>query len=56
VARYLGVPLVLVADPDRETIAVHTPDGKERTLRIGDVLDGGDALPGFRVPVERFFR
>jgi Uma2 family endonuclease len=50
-----GVPLVLVADPDRTTVAVHTPDGQVRILGIDDVLDGGDVLPGFRVPVARFF-
>jgi Uma2 family endonuclease len=51
-----GVPLVLVADPVAETIRVRTPEGRDETLGIDDVLDGGDALPGFRVPVARFFR
>jgi Uma2 family endonuclease len=51
-----GVRLVLVADPDREAVRVRTPEGRDETLGIGDELDGGDALPGFRVPVARFFR
>jgi Uma2 family endonuclease len=51
-----GVRLVLVADPGRETIRVRTPEGRDETLAVDDVLDGGDALPGFRVPVARFFR
>jgi Uma2 family endonuclease len=51
-----GVRLVLVADPDRETIRVRTPEGKDETLGIGDELDGGEVLPGFRVPVARFIR
>ena len=51
-----GVRLVLVADPDRTTIRARTPEGGDWTLGIDDVLDGGDVLPGFRVPVARFFR
>jgi Uma2 family endonuclease len=51
-----GVPLVLVADTDRETISAHTPDGRVRIYRIGEDLDGGYVLPGFRVPVAEFFK
>jgi Uma2 family endonuclease len=51
-----GVRLVLAADPGPMTIRVRTPEGRDETLGIDDVLDGGDALPGFRVPVARFFR
>jgi Uma2 family endonuclease len=51
-----GVPLVLVADTDDETISAHTPDGRVRVYRVGDDLDGGDVLPGFRVPVAEFFK
>jgi Uma2 family endonuclease len=50
-----GVPLVLVADTDKETISASTPDGTVRIYRVGDVLDGGDVLPGFRVPVAVLF-
>jgi Uma2 family endonuclease len=50
-----GVPLVWIADTDRETIAAHTPDGRVRVYRVGEDLDGGDVLPGFRVPVTAFF-
>lgn len=51
-----GVPLVLVANPSRETVSARTPDGRERVFGIDDVLDLADVLPGFRVPVARFFR
>lgn len=51
-----GVGMVLVANSIRQTIAIHTPDGQVRILRMGDELDGGDVLPGFRVPVAKFFR
>jgi Uma2 family endonuclease len=58
VVIYLGAGsrLVLVADPGPKTIRVRTPEGRDETLGIDDVLDGGDVLPGFRVPVARFFR
>ncbi|MEA2528077.1 MAG: hypothetical protein QOF73_5304 [Thermomicrobiales bacterium] len=46
-----SVRLVLVANPSHKTISVRTPGGSERNLGIG----GGDALPGFLVPVARLF-
>jgi len=50
-----GVRLVLVADPTRKTIAAHTADGRVRVYHIGDELDGENVLPGFLVPVAKFF-
>jgi Uma2 family endonuclease len=50
-----GVRLVLVAYPDTKEIEAHRTDGSVRTYRVGEVLDGGDVLPGFRVPVAAFF-
>lgn len=57
VAIYLaaGVPLIWVADPDSEQIVAHRPGAEPRIFGIDDVLDGGDVLPGFRVPVRTFF-
>jgi Uma2 family endonuclease len=57
VAVYLaaGVRLVWVADTDRETVTAYTPDGRVRVFAVGEDLDGGDVLPGFRVPVAEFF-
>ena len=57
VARYLaaGVPLVWVARPEPRTVTVHTPDEPPRVLRSGDVLDGGDVLPGLALPVGELF-
>lgn len=56
-ARYLayGTRLVWVLHPRRRTVTVYTPDGGVRVLRTGDVLDGGDVLPSFRVPVADLF-
>jgi Uma2 family endonuclease len=51
-----GVRLVWVADTDQETIAAYAPDGSSRVYRVGEELDGGDVLPGFRVPVAELFR
>jgi Uma2 family endonuclease len=50
-----GVRLVWIADPRRKTIEAHTPGGRQRVYRVGEDLDGGDVLPGFRVPVAAFF-
>lgn len=51
--RY-GTKIVWVAYPNTRTVEVHTADGA-RTLEADDLLDGGDVLPGFRVPVSAFF-
>jgi Uma2 family endonuclease len=50
-----GVRLVLVADPETKEIEAHLPDGSVRVYGVGEDLDGGDVLPGFRVPVAAFF-
>ena len=57
VAEYLaaGVPLVWVLHPKRRTVTVRTPDGPRRVPSERDELDGGDVLPGFRLPVARLF-
>lgn len=57
VATYLrnGTQMVWVFDPGTELVAVHTSDGA-KTLGKDDVLEGGDVLPGFRLPVSKIFR
>jgi Uma2 family endonuclease len=50
-----GVRLVLVLEPKRRTVTVHTPDRVARTLVVGETLNGGDVLPGFSVPVADLF-
>ena len=50
-----GVPLVWAAYPETRTIDVHRADGSIITLRENDVLDGGEILPGFAVPVRDIF-
>jgi Uma2 family endonuclease len=46
-----GARLVWVIDPDRRSATVHRHDAPPRELAEGDVLDGGDVLPGFSVPL-----
>ena len=50
-----GVRMVLVLEPMRRTVTAHIPDRVARTLVLGEVLDGGDVLPGFSVPVADLF-
>jgi Uma2 family endonuclease len=50
-----GVRLVWVIDPATATITVETPGQEARVLRAGDVLDGGDVLPGFGIAVDEIF-
>ena len=53
--RDAGVPLVWLLDPDFRTVTVHRPGVEPVMLNATHDLDGGDALPGFRVPVARLF-
>lgn len=50
-----GVLVVWVVDPRRATVVVHTPDGLARRLALGDTLEGGEALPGFALPLAELF-
>ena len=57
IAEYFanGTRLVWLADPKKRTVAVHAPDALPYILGNGELLDGGDVLPGFRVAVNRLF-
>lgn len=50
-----GTRLVWVVEPRSRTVAVHRPDGGVRVVEEGDEVDGGDLLPGLRVPVAELF-
>ena len=50
-----GVPWIWVVDPDRRIVLPIGPEGSGPILRIGDVIRGGDVLPGFECPVASFF-
>jgi Uma2 family endonuclease len=53
--RSAGVPLVWWVYPDRRTVRVFQDGVLGAELGEGDVLDGGDVLPGFRLPVAEIF-
>jgi Uma2 family endonuclease len=46
-----GVRLLWLIDPDNRLVTVMTTPDESITLSEDDELDGGDVLPGFRVPV-----
>lgn len=46
--------MVLVFEPETETVTVHTSDG-QYTLDINGTFDGGDVLPGFKLPLNKIF-
>ncbi len=56
IGNYIAAGTVVwVADPDQKTIDVYTPTQPRKTLRVGQVLEGGDVLPGFRLAVANIF-
>ncbi len=50
-----GVRLVITLDPNRKVVVVYGPDRVGRILTVSDTLDGGDVLPGFRLPLADLF-
>jgi Uma2 family endonuclease len=57
VGAYLaaGAARVWTVDADDRTLTVHSLDGQSVTLGEGDVLDGGEVLPGFRLELRTVF-
>src|SRR5262245_9572005 len=57
VKEYLkyGTRLVRVMYSDSKEVKVYAPGQKTKTLKIGDTLEGGDVLPGFKLPVRDIF-
>jgi len=52
-----GVRMVIVINPRRRhrTVAVHRSTVDVTTLTLDDTLDGGDVVPGWRLPVREIF-
>jgi Uma2 family endonuclease len=50
-----GVRLVWYVYPDKRTVEVYTAPDQCTRLDINDTLDGGDVLPGFRLPLKKLF-
>ena len=53
--RRAGVPLVWWVDPARRSVAVYRNGQLAAEAGEGDELDGGDVLPGCRLPVAEIF-
>ncbi len=51
----VGVRLVWVVHPRQCMIYAYTSPKEVRVLTVGDELDGGEVLPGFRVRLDRIF-
>ena len=51
-----GAQAVWVVDPDSKTVTVYAADGSVKTIAQGDMLDGGEVLPGFRCAVADIFQ
>jgi len=50
-----GGKMAWVVDAERERVVLYTAPDHVRVLGRDDVLDGGDALPGFSARVAEFF-
>lgn len=50
-----GVRLVWVVNPYVKHVQTYRSTGPGSTLRVGDILEGEDVLPGFRCPVAKLF-
>ncbi|MGZ8378736.1 MAG: Uma2 family endonuclease [Gemmatirosa sp.] len=50
-----GTALIWIVDPDARIVERRTPDGPLPTLAEPEVLDAGDVLPAFSVPVADLF-
>jgi Uma2 family endonuclease len=51
-----GTQMILFVNDEKRTVTVEHADGRSEVLREGDVFDGGDVMPGFRLPIVEFFR
>lgn len=50
-----GTRLVMVVDPRRRNVTLYRSREEIRVLSGDEVLDGGDVVPGWRVPVRELF-
>ena len=50
-----GVPLIWLVQPRSRAVTVYALGQEPVTCQEGDVLDGGEVIPGFRLPVADIF-
>lgn len=51
-----GVQLVWLIDPAQKNVTIHTPNQQMRVIGSDDILDGGEVLPEFRLPLAELFK
>jgi hypothetical protein len=47
--------VIWIVDPQRRRVVVWNADRTYQELHASDTLDGGDVLPGFRLPLTDIF-
>ena len=52
---HCGVLVVWIVDCTHRTVAIYTSPSDVRVVNEDDVIDGGEAIPGFASPVRDFF-
>lgn len=52
---FAGTKLVWIVDPIQRIVDVYTAPDHFTRLKEGEILDGGDLLPGFELPLDRLF-
>lgn len=50
-----GTRMVIVVNPRNKTVRVHRSPTDVVSLTIDDTLDGGDVVPGWRMPLTEIF-
>jgi Uma2 family endonuclease len=50
-----GVIRLWIIYPEQETIHIYSSPKQIQVLQLGDELDGGDLIPGFRLPLAALF-
>jgi Uma2 family endonuclease len=57
VREYLdaGTRMVIIADPQNRDVMVYQPSRAAIELTVGDVIDGEDVVPGWKLPVRDIF-
>lgn len=51
-----GMRMVIVVNPRTRSVRVHRSPSDVVDLTVDDVIEGGDVVPGWRLPVSRVFR
>ena len=50
-----GVQLVMVVDPEVQTVRVYRDTSRIDVLHLGDTLDAGDVITGWKLDVDKVF-